>query len=51
MIERILEPRGYQVDLAKDGREALAKLAEQTYDLLLCDVQMPELVVLQQQPR
>jgi len=43
VIKRILELRGHQVDVANNGLEALAKLAEQSYDLLLCDVQMPEL--------
>jgi CheY-like chemotaxis protein len=31
------------VDLAANGRLALAKLDERAYDLILCDVRMPEL--------
>lgn len=33
----------YNVDVAKDGYAALARLGEQAYDLVLMDVQMPEL--------
>ena len=31
------------MDLAANGRLALAKLDERAYDLILCDVRMPEL--------
>jgi PAS domain S-box-containing protein len=42
-LERLLGMRGHRVQLANNGREALA-LAEQTiFDLLLLDIQMPEL--------
>jgi len=33
----------YGIDVAKDGYAALARLSEQAYDLVLMDVQMPEL--------
>jgi two-component system chemotaxis sensor kinase CheA len=39
----ILERAGYQVTVAVDGRDALARLAEDTFDLVLTDVEMPEL--------
>ena len=35
--------RGYQVDGAANGREALERLRERSYDLILCDVMMPEM--------
>ena len=38
----MLDRLGWQVDSATDGREALARLAEVDYDVLLLDVQMPE---------
>jgi two-component system chemotaxis sensor kinase CheA len=39
----ILERAGYIVRTASDGREALALLAEQPADLVLTDVEMPNL--------
>jgi CheY-like chemotaxis protein len=35
--------RRYRVDVAKDGYSALARLTEQRYDLILMDVEMPEM--------
>jgi two-component system sensor histidine kinase/response regulator len=40
---RLLEKRGHKVDLASNGREALSALEKGTYDLVLMDVQMPEM--------
>ena len=34
--------RGHGVDIALDASAALERLAEGTYDLILCDVVMPE---------
>jgi two-component system chemotaxis sensor kinase CheA len=39
----ILEAAGYRVETARDGREALARVAENGIDLVLTDVEMPEL--------
>ncbi len=39
----LLEKLGYQADLAGDGREALECLTRMSYDLVLMDVQMPEM--------
>lgn len=33
---------GYEVDYAKDGQEALGKLKQQTYDLILLDIMLPK---------
>lgn len=38
-----LQQEGYEVDQAADGEEALDKLAQNTYDLLLLDVMLPKL--------
>jgi DNA-binding response OmpR family regulator len=38
----ILEQRGFEVTGAVGGAEALAVLGEQTFDLVLLDVMMPE---------
>jgi two-component system sensor histidine kinase/response regulator len=40
---RLLEKRGYVVTVAGDGRAALTALEKQSYDLILMDVQMPEM--------
>jgi signal transduction histidine kinase/CheY-like chemotaxis protein/HPt (histidine-containing phosphotransfer) domain-containing protein len=47
VVLAILRKKGYHIDVANDGSEALAKLAASTheapYDLVLMDVQMPVL--------
>jgi CheY-like chemotaxis protein len=40
---RLLEKRGHRVALAANGREALEWLDREQFDLILMDVQMPEL--------
>ena len=40
---RLLEKRGHKVTLAADGREVLAVLETQSFDLILMDVQMPRM--------
>jgi PAS domain S-box-containing protein len=43
LVDKVLQRLGYQADLAVNGLEVLEKIEAQTYDLLLLDVQMPEL--------
>jgi CheY-like chemotaxis protein/HPt (histidine-containing phosphotransfer) domain-containing protein len=40
---RLLEKRGHKVQVANNGKEALAALAARTFDVVLMDVQMPEI--------
>jgi CheY-like chemotaxis protein len=40
---RILQKQGHSVALATTGFEALKKAAERTFDLILMDVQMPDM--------
>jgi PAS domain S-box-containing protein len=43
LAARLLEKFGCRVDLAGDGREAIGAIARLPYDVVLMDVQMPEL--------
>jgi len=40
---RLLEKQGHQVVLAETGREALAAIQKSTFDIVLMDVQMPDM--------
>jgi len=42
-VRGLLGKRGYRVELANDGREALEKITREAFDVVLMDVQMPEL--------
>jgi two-component system, sensor histidine kinase and response regulator len=43
LAARLLEKRGHLVELAWNGKEALAALEKQSFDLIFMDVQMPEM--------
>ncbi len=43
LAHEILSRRGHQVTVAENGREALDRLSEATFDIVLMDVQMPEM--------
>jgi CheY-like chemotaxis protein len=43
LIQRILLKLGYQTNLAQNGREALEMISAKSYDVILMDVQMPEM--------
>ena len=40
---RLLQQMGYRADLASNGVEAIESMERQTYDVVLMDVQMPEM--------
>lgn len=42
-LREILEYEKFEVSEAKDGEEGLAKLREEDFDLVLCDVKMPKM--------
>jgi DNA-binding response OmpR family regulator len=42
MLKAFLETRGYLVDLAVNGQDALAKLGEADYDIVVTDYNMPD---------
>jgi signal transduction histidine kinase/CheY-like chemotaxis protein len=43
VARRLLERLGYRADVAATGREALERVARSPYDVILMDVQMPEM--------
>ncbi len=43
LARRLLEKRGHHVVLASNGREALAAVDRESFDLVFMDVQMPEI--------
>jgi signal transduction histidine kinase/DNA-binding response OmpR family regulator len=43
LLTRLLEKRGHQVVVVGNGREALEALEREHYDLVLMDIQMPEM--------
>ena len=43
VVLRLLENRGHQVQVVSDGRAALEAGARESFDLVLMDVQMPEM--------
>ncbi len=43
VARRLLERLGHQCEVVNNGREALARWREQTWDVLLIDLQMPEM--------
>ena len=43
LMADVLVMDGHEVDTAKNGREALEKIAARSYDLIVSDLRMPEL--------
>ncbi|MDM8527376.1 ATP-binding protein [Anaerolineales bacterium HSG24] len=43
LLQRVLSPMGHLIDQAKDGQIALQKLTENDYDLVICDIVMPDI--------
>ncbi|PIR23934.1 MAG: hypothetical protein COV44_00545 [Deltaproteobacteria bacterium CG11_big_fil_rev_8_21_14_0_20_45_16] len=43
MLSVLLEREGYDIDSAEDGRKGLDKIKGSDYDLVLCDIRMPEM--------
>jgi PAS domain S-box-containing protein len=43
LVTKLLEKRGFSPALASNGRQALAVLQKKTFDIILMDVQMPEM--------
>jgi DNA-binding NtrC family response regulator len=43
LVARIVERAGYSVDAVADGEAGLARLAQRTYDVIVCDLRMPRM--------
>ena len=43
MMQKFLQTLGYEPDMASNGIEVLAKLRDKHYDVILLDIQMPEM--------
>ncbi|HWP85760.1 MAG TPA: response regulator, partial [Terriglobia bacterium] len=43
LLRKVLQSWETSIDVSANGKEALAKLASRTFDLLVCDLQMPEM--------
>ncbi|MEK7407108.1 MAG: response regulator, partial [Acidobacteriota bacterium] len=43
LVVRLLEKRGHSVEVAGDGRQALEALEREAFDLVLMDMQMPDM--------
>ncbi len=44
LLHRVLTQQGHNVDTAPDGNSALRRLKEGTYDLVICDMIMPDIL-------
>jgi len=40
---RLLNKEGYDTTVTKTGKEAIAKVKDKDFDLIICDVRMPEM--------
>jgi len=47
LITRLLERGGHRITMTSNGREVVARYSEERFDLILMDVQMPEVDGLQ----
>jgi CheY-like chemotaxis protein len=43
LTQKLLARSGYQIDIAENGREAIEAMQNVDYDVVLMDVQMPEM--------
>jgi two-component system response regulator AtoC len=43
MLSVLLEREGYDIETAENGKDGLSKIRAEDYDLVLCDIRMPEM--------
>ncbi len=44
LLEAVFVPKGYEVVMANNGREALERISEKRIDIVLLDAMMPEMI-------
>ena len=42
-LQKLLKTKGYDVDVVNSGKDALAKIKESDFNLIVCDIMMPEM--------
>jgi CheY-like chemotaxis protein len=43
LLQKVLESWEVSIEVSLNGKEALSKLASRNFDLMICDVQMPDM--------
>jgi CheY-like chemotaxis protein len=43
LLQKVLESWEAHIEVAGNGKEALSKLASRSFDLMICDIRMPEM--------
>ena len=43
LLQKVLESWEASIEVSLNGRDALSKLASRSFDLMICDIQMPEM--------
>lgn len=43
LLQKVLESWEAHIEVSMNGRDALSKLASRNFDLMICDIQMPEM--------
>ncbi len=42
-LQKLLQKKGYEVDVTNSGREALEKIKSADFNLIICDIRMPDM--------
>ena len=42
-LQKLLQTKGYDADVVNSGKDALAKIKENDFNLIICDIMMPEM--------
>jgi len=42
-LQKLLKGKGYETEVVNSGKDALAKVKENDFNLIICDIMMPEM--------